>query len=132
MSLVSPLDVIVIWDEFIRPPGPKMVVCIEPVSGFFFRINSEGKCQTPVEIKRRDHPFLTRDSAIECGNPFELDDYVVEESIRRHGIIGKISVLLSSRIYAAAFGSIILSPDQKELIRVALGCIPLPTPPPKR
>ena len=109
-----------------------MVVCIEPASGFFFRINSEGKWQTPVVIRKRDHPFLARDSAIECGNPFELDDYVIEESIRRHGIIGKISAPLASHIYAAALGSIVLSREQKELVRVALGCAPLPASPPKR
>jgi hypothetical protein len=128
VSLVAPLDVIVIWDDFIRPPGPKMVVCVEPASGFFFRINSEGKWQTPVMIRRREHPFLKRDSAIECGDPFELDDYVIEESIRRHGVIGKISTTHASEIYAAAFGSVVLSSEQKELVRAALGCAPLPGP----
>jgi hypothetical protein len=84
---VSALDVIWIWDGFIKPPGPKMVVCIEPSLGFFYRINSEGKWQFPVPLRNVDHPFLKHDSFIECGEPFELDDYLIDESVRRNGIL---------------------------------------------
>ena len=40
---VGLLDVIWIFDEFIRPPGPKMMVCVEAERSFFFRINTWDK-----------------------------------------------------------------------------------------
>ena len=122
---LSALDVIWIWDGFIKPPGPKMVVCIEPASGFFYRINTKGKWQVPVPILKKDHSFLKHDSFIECGDPFELDDYIVDESIRRSGILGQIAKQVAPAIYRAAFTATVLSQEEKELIRAALGCAPI-------
>lgn len=99
-----------------------MVVCIEPVLGMFFRINSQPNWQTPVRLELSDHPFLDRDSYLECGDPFELDDYVIEESIRRHGIIGKVIPTLAPSIFAAAQRARTVSDKDKDAIRKSLGC----------
>src|SRR5215203_1726956 len=67
-----------------RPPGPKMVVCISPELGLFFRINTEPNWQTSIKLFRGpNHLFLEHDSHLECGEPLDLDEYVVEESIYR-------------------------------------------------
>lgn len=119
---LKPLDVIWIYDEFIRPPGPKMVVCIEPRLGLFFRINTEGKWQTPIKLEKAGHPFLTRDSHLECGEPLELDDYIVEQSLRGKGVIGTIIPQLASRIFQVVDAARTISAADKEIIRKALGC----------
>lgn len=91
------LDVIWIHDDLIRPPGPKMMVCLAPAEGLFGRINSKGWRPGSVSIGAKDHHFLDHDSYIECGAVFELDDYAVEQSIERgRGIIGQISPALAA------------------------------------
>jgi hypothetical protein len=89
--VLKPLEVIWIMDECIRPPGPKMVVCVEGELGFFFRINTKAGWQQSVLLKKSpDHPFLDHDSHLECGDPLELDDYVIEQSLNRKGAIGAV------------------------------------------
>ena len=119
---IKPLQVIRIFDECIRPPGPKMVVSIEPDLGFFFRINSKPIHQVPVLLTLADHPFLDYDSYLECGEPLSLDDYIVEESIRDRGILGSVDSRLSADIFAAVSAAKTVSPVDKETVRKALGC----------
>lgn len=38
--MLNPLDVIWIFDNLIDPPHPKMVACVNPADGVFYRINS--------------------------------------------------------------------------------------------
>jgi hypothetical protein len=115
------LEVIRIYDETIRPPGPKMVVCIEPALGLFVRINSEPKWQTPVKLEKEPHhKFLDWDSYLECGEPLELDDYIIEQSINRFGIIGLIHSTVASKIYAAVKAARTVSDADKERVRIAL------------
>ena len=119
--MLAALDVIWIHDGFIRPPGPKMVVCLEPRLGLFFRINSEPKWQTPVLLTVADHPFLKWDSHLECGEPLELDDYMIEESVRHRGIIGRVKPELAAVIYGAIVAAKTVSDNDKAAIKVALG-----------
>jgi hypothetical protein len=89
------LEVIWIHDDCISPPGPKMVVCVEAKLGFFFRINTRPNWQQSLLLKKgTDHPFLDHDSYLECGDPLELDDYVVEQSLDGKGVIGTVSQAL--------------------------------------
>ncbi|MCB8877338.1 hypothetical protein [Acidisoma silvae] len=74
------LEVIWILDDFIKPPGPKMMVCVAPADGIFFRINSEDKWPVGVPVTSRANAFLHHDSFVECGGPLEFDDYVVDQS----------------------------------------------------
>jgi hypothetical protein len=119
--VLKALDVIRIMDVFIRPPGPKMVVCVEPSLGFFFRINSEPKWQTPIPLKFRDYPeFLTHDSYLECGCPFELDEYTVYESIRDNGILGRLKTDVVPQIIQVVQDEQLLSPADKSAIIATL------------
>ena len=99
-----------------------MVACIEPDQGLFFRINSKGTWQTPVKLEKQDHDFLERDSFLECGEPLELDEYLIDESIADRGIIGAVSATKVQEIYQAVLGASSLSQADKEEIRKALGC----------
>ena len=85
----------------IKPPGPKMVVCVEPDLGFYFRINSHEIYEPCIPIARMPHhPFLKWDSFIECRiiNP---DDYIVEQALRESGIRGRVSPTLCESLLAA-------------------------------
>lgn len=97
-----------------------MVVCIEPRLGLFFRINSEGKWQIPVRIERSTHPFLKWDSNIECGEPLELDDYVIDQALRGRGVVGEILPQIAPRIWAAVQTAKSISERDKDAIRRAL------------
>jgi hypothetical protein len=93
---MNPLDVTWISDEEIKPPGPKMVVCVEPYLGFYFRINSHDNWQPCIPIsKEPDHRFLKWDSFIEV-SILSLDDYIINQAIRKNGLIGKVSRSLCS------------------------------------
>lgn len=98
MSL-APLQVIVIHDETLRDPKPKMVACVHPDEGWFYRINSRPFLRPYVALRRDpDHLWLEHDSFLHC-EILMLDDYVVEESLKRHGgIIGEISPVLKREI----------------------------------
>lgn len=92
------LDVIWIPDEEIKPPGPKMVVCVEPRLGFYFRINSSSEWEPCVPILREpDHPFLTWDSFIEC-TILDPDDYIINQALKKRGIIGSVSTKLCGQL----------------------------------
>lgn len=72
---VGLLDVVVIQNEFIRPPGPKIMVCVDPAQGTFLQFNTKGHWPQSLAVaKEPHHTFLDYDSFIECGRPFEFDD----------------------------------------------------------
>ncbi|SIR00233.1 hypothetical protein SAMN05880582_105181 [Rhizobium sp. RU20A] len=117
--MTNTLDVIWIADTEIKPPGPKMVVCVEPFLGFYFRINSNDNWEPCVAIaKEPHHAFLKWDSFIEC-TILDLDDYVVREALRKSGVIGRVSrTLCQPLIDALAFSH--GSRRDREAIRLAL------------
>jgi hypothetical protein len=98
-----------------------MVACVEPGRGWFFRINTK-PWQTPVRLAASDHPFLRRDSYLECGQPLDLDDYIIEQSLRERGVIGQINSKLVGEIFKAVRETRTVSAADKEAIRRALGC----------
>lgn len=112
---MDPLDVIWIDDDIIRPPGPKMVVCLEPFMGFFCRINSHDNWKPCVPIIRvPDHTFLRHDSFLEC-RLLTIDDYIIEESLRRGGQVGRLSATLCQPILDALGGAGLSSNDRRDI-----------------
>jgi hypothetical protein len=115
------LDVLWVEDDLIRPPGPKMVVCVNPEAGLFFRINTRGWRSGSVPIAQADHTFLRHDSHIECGAPFELDDYLIDQSLSHgKGVIGRIKVELVPMLLAEVARARTLSNRDKQAIREGL------------
>jgi hypothetical protein len=91
---MNPLEVTWIADKEIEPPGPKMIVCVEPFLGFYFRINSHDNWEPCVAIlKEPDHRFLRWDSFIEC-TILDLDDYIIMQALKKSGVIGRVSTRL--------------------------------------
>lgn len=92
------LEIIVIWDDLITPPHPKMVACINPAEGWFFRINSRDKLRPCVAMARSPHhAFLDHDSFLHC-DILELDDYIIDESLRRKCVVGRVHQSLADEI----------------------------------
>lgn len=121
MGLVRVLDVILIDDETVRPPKPKFVVCIEPDQGWFYRINSKGHWRPCVPLVRiPDHMFLDHDSFIECGDPLELDDYIIETSLERRSVIGSVSRTICAALIDALAQARYLKEEDRAAIRAAL------------
>lgn len=120
--LVDRLEVIWIHDEFIKPPGPKMVVCVEPSLGLFYRISTEGKWQIPILIEKSRNSFLHHNSYIECGSPLELDDYLIEQSISVRGIYGTVDAECLPRLCAAVLRSRNIRETDRAAILLALQC----------
>jgi hypothetical protein len=114
--VLLPLEVIWIPDQTIKPPGPKMAVCVEPDAGYFFRINSEPKWQKPILLKQSENTFLLHDSYLECGAPLDLDEYVISESLRDRGIIGRVNDNVIGPIITALEAAYSVSPEDREMI----------------
>jgi hypothetical protein len=70
-----------------------------------------------------DHLFLPKAvSYLECGFPLELDDFIIEESIRENGIVGFLSQKLAEEICLAVEKDKRVSPADKKAIRLSLSC----------
>ena len=88
----------------------------------FLRINSKSHWQTPIKLEQSSHDFLKWDSYLECGEPLELDDFAIEESLRESGVIGSVLPTLSPAINAAVQSAKQINEQDKEAIRRALSC----------
>ena len=90
-----------------------MVACVCPSIGLFLRINSKGWRKGSVLLPLSLHKtFLCWDSYIECGAPFELDDYTVDQSIDEGGgIIGEIHTTVVDLVIAEISASNVVSAD---------------------
>lgn len=122
MTILRVLDVIKIRDEWIKPPAPKFVVCIEPLIPLFVRINSadyhDGSVSIPLEGHRT---FLKYDSFIECSAPLSPDDFIIHAALEKHGIVGRVDPVLSPDIAAAVLAKATISRNDKLAICRALG-----------
>jgi hypothetical protein len=115
--ILRPLEIIKIFDETIEPPHPKMVACIEGKLGFFFRVNSRPNFQHSLKLPKEPlHKFLEHDSYLECGCPLELDDYLIEESVRLKGIVGQVHESLIPEIMKIVAAERLLTEADKKAI----------------
>ena len=89
----------------------------------FARINTRGSRPGSVLITQADHSFLRHDSYIECGGLFELDDYVIEQSLDStgRGVLGAISRQTIPAILAAIAEASTLRDDDKKAVMAVLG-----------
>lgn len=118
------LQVVRVWDAFIKPPAPKMIVCVDAENGLYFRINSKGHWPDSVPIaKDVRHPFLDHNSFVECGAPQEWDDFAIDEFIRENGDLGDISLETVALIIEKIERSVRLPTNEKHRILGALRSI---------
>jgi hypothetical protein len=111
-------DVIWISDDEISPPGPKMVVCVEPFIGLYYRINTHDNWRPCILIDLHSHAFLKHDSFIQC-EILELDDYVITQALNKGGVIGRISISVCDALIEA-LGYVNAPHADKNSIRSAL------------
>lgn len=123
MNALRPLEVIIIFDETISPPGPKMVVAIHPANGWFYRINTKPWRPAVLLERSPDHLFLDHDSYLECWDPLELDDDTIERSMRRKGVIDSVSLSKRDEIKRYLIGARWLSRADKDQICAVLDAI---------
>lgn len=124
---LRPLDVIWFYDTDVDPAKWKRVVCICPLDGLFYRINSNDDFPIGVLIPRDPHHvcFLKWDSYIECGKyPIELDDYQIQKALDANGgtPIGRVNSAHAPQICAAVQLQSTIPKVTKNLIFSALGC----------
>lgn len=122
MTILRPLDVIRIHDELIKPPGPKFVICVEPLLGLFLRINTDGWRDGSVSISCSKHTFLKHDSFIECGDPLDPDSFIVDDAVERYGILGRLDPALVPDICKAVMAAATINRKDRLAICSALGC----------
>jgi len=99
-----------------------MVVCVAPNASFFFRVNSN-PFPVAVKLSRSQNSFLKWDSYLECNGPLEFDDYVIQESLAKHGVIGKVSASAIVAIWDAIRNNGRISPANKKIIATELGVV---------
>lgn len=122
MTILHVLEVIRIQDEWIKPPGPKFLICVEPTIPLFLRINSDGWRSGSVLIPCAGHKaFLKHDSFIECGDPIDPDSFIVEDAIRKHGILGSVDPALAQAIAQGVMNTATIARKDKVAICIALG-----------
>ena len=117
---LSFFDVIWAWNAALRPPKPKMVVCLDSANGIFLRINSEDKFRPCVGIAKRDHPFLKWDSYVECSLNV-IDEYVIEEALEESGIVGHVHEQHKAAIWQHLRRSPYISDRDKEALSEIFG-----------
>lgn len=95
---LSTFDVVWVWDASIRPPGSKMIVCVDFSEGEFLRINTLSRYKPCVPICRDPHHmWLEHDSHIEC-NLLIFDDYYIGEALKIRGVIGAVDSALKPNV----------------------------------
>ncbi len=114
-------EIILVFDENTRPPKPKLVVCVCPNEGMFFRINTHNHWPDSVLIDEKSHPgALEHDSYVSCSGPMELDDTVIDEAIRRHGVLGRVAPAVMAEVCKACNSSRQISARDKKAISDAI------------
>ncbi len=119
------LEVVRIFDETTTPAKRRMIACIHVGNGWFFRINSK-RWQTPVLLRKFDHPFLDHDSYLECGEPLDVDDYLIDQAIAKFGILGKLAEVVVPDVLQAVDKARTLTKRDKEAIKAALSALMKP------
>lgn len=98
-----------------------MVVCLHPGVGLFFRINTEPYHPSVAIPRWPNHLFLKYDSFLECDDPLELSDYLIEEAVSRGGVIGRISSIHVEEIRSHIALAKRLSRRDKEMLLAVIG-----------
>lgn len=123
MALLKVLDVIEMYDAA-DVDYQKMVVCVAPEEGYFFRINSKPIHRIPVKLLLADHPFLDYDSYLECSPPLDVLDYTIEQYLDEHGgPLGRVQDKYIAEIWKAVTGNGRIQKAVSDAIGKALGVI---------
>lgn len=87
--------------------------------GWFLRINTKSYPRPSVPILKDDNPFLDHDSHIECGI-LEVDEFEVDESITRNGVIGRLNMKYRTAILSEHLSMPIVRERDRRVLREIL------------
>lgn len=110
-------DVIWLYDRSINPQKWKMQACIDFDAGWFLRINTRDRIRPCVPISKAENEFLEHDSHVDCSIN-EIDEYEIEDAVRREGVIGTMSYSHASDILNALQGARYISQRDKDALNV--------------
>lgn len=115
--MLRPLDVIIVPAGLITD-HPKMLACCCAELGLFYAINSRNLLRPFVPLAKSPlHEFLKHDSFLHCGDPLEIDDYIVEQSLDFRGVIGRLDGSLVPEIKRFLANALYLSvPDKEQIV----------------
>ena len=65
-------------------------------------------------------PFLDHDSYLECGSPLEFDDYIIDVSLRRRGVVGSVDRRHVPEICSALQRSRVVTTADRDAMLAAL------------
>lgn len=113
-------EVIWLYDRTTRPQKEKMQVCIDYAEGWFLRINTRDVIRPCVPISKSLNDFLDHDSHIDCSLHI-VDEYEIEDVLRRDGIFGQVNLCYASDTLAALLRSIHINDRDKAQLRILFG-----------
>ncbi len=93
-----------------------MQVCVSYEHGLFLRINTRDVIRPCVAISAADNPFLDHDSHIDCSIS-EIDEFEIEESLGRDGIIGYVDVKCADEVLSKLVTRPYINEADKEILR---------------
>ena len=105
-------EVIWVFDRSIRPPNPKMYVCLSYEDGWFLRINTSDKFRPCVAIPQPTNVWLKHDSHIECAL-LEVDEFEIDEYLMTNQPIGSVDRLHADEVYAKLINATYLRASDK-------------------
>jgi hypothetical protein len=115
--MLRPLEVIVVPAGFITD-HPKMMACCCAELGLFYAINTRDKLRPCIPIRKTPlHEFLQHDSFLQCGDPLEIDDYMVEQALQSRGVVGRLDASVVPEIKKFLANALYLSErDKSEIV----------------
>jgi hypothetical protein len=117
--LLGLFDVIWVFDRTTSPQKWKMYVCLSFDEGWFLRINSRNNFRPCASAPKSENTWLEHDSFVEC-SLLALDEFEIEESLRRAGIVGRLNVILKSEILNHLIAAKYIRDDDKARLRELL------------
>lgn len=118
--MLNLFDVIWVYDRTTNPQKWKMYVCLSNEDGWFLRINSRDSFKPCVSALKADHKWLDHDSYVEC-SLLMLDEFEVEDALRRDGVVGILSHDLKGAILEHLNSAKYIRDDDKERLNGLLG-----------
>lgn len=110
--MLALFEVIRVYDRTIDPQNLKMFVCIDFTEGWFLRINSRNQWRPCVPLSRAAHHWLDHDSFVEC-TFLMVDEFEIEESVRKYGIVGRVSLELRAEVLGHLLAAPYIRNDDK-------------------
>ena len=114
--LLTPGDVVRVWDRQVRPPKQKRLICIAPDRQLFLRINSDPKFAPNHLLLAAESDFLDHDSYVELRQLIRPYAYEIQQAEK----LGRLTRRQAVALVAAVNEARTLQQDHKDLVAARL------------